>query len=222
MHRRSCLPVLLCLVLFGCDDNPTTPPTPTPTPAPAPAPAPAPSPPPPPAPTTAALTGLTKNSDGLLIGFVKITVADGPDMGRTATSDGFTGAYRFESLTIGNANFIATATNFLEDRRGVFVNGTNTLDFTLAPGPPPGPALEITGQQLNSGGGVSEWGFQATGSGSFKSYNWDFGDGGAASNSRAFESHLYTAAGVYLVRCNAVPTSGGPNVTATLTITVSI
>src|SRR5262245_19691515 len=108
--RRSCALILLCLVFVagcGSDDNNT--PTPAPTPAPAPAPAPTPTPPPPaPTPMTATLSGATKNDNGQLIGFVNVRILDGPDQGKTAQSDPFTGAYRFEGLTAGNYNFSAT------------------------------------------------------------------------------------------------------------------
>jgi hypothetical protein len=59
-------------------------------------------------------------------------VLDGPDTGRSTTANG-NGEYRFDSLAISNANFRAFATGFSEDRRGTFVNGTNTLNFVLAP-----------------------------------------------------------------------------------------
>jgi hypothetical protein len=59
-------------------------------------------------------------------------VLDGPDSGRSVTANG-NGEYRFDSLAISNANFRAFANGFSEDRRGTFINGTNTLDFVLAP-----------------------------------------------------------------------------------------
>jgi PKD repeat protein len=221
--RSSCILIVLCLMLAGCDgDSPTTP-TPAPAPAPAPAPTPPPTPPPPPpppAPTTATLTGSTKNANGQLIGFVTVRIVDGADQGRNTVSDGFTGTYRFENLTAGNVTFSATGDGFQEDRRSAtLVNGSNTLDFTLPFAPPP--AIEIVASQLNSSSGGSEWGFEARGNIPFRSYDWDFGDGGAASNSRALESHFYLTPGVYLVKVSAVPTNNGPRVTAQITITVS-
>jgi PKD repeat protein len=211
---RKCALLFVCLLLVGCgdDDGPTTPTTPTPAPAPAPAPAP---PPTPPAPTTATLTGATRNSNGQLIGFVSIRVVDGADAGRNTVSDAFTGGYRLELLTAGNVTLSATGEGFLEDRRSfTLVNGNNTLDFTLATAPPP--SIEINATPLNS----SEWAFEAVSSTSFRSYDWDFGDGGAASNSRSRESHVYLAPGDYQIRVSAVPTNNGPRVTATKTITV--
>jgi hypothetical protein len=211
---------LLCLLLAACDDSPA--PTPTPTPAPAPAPAPAPPPPaPPPAPApTGTLTGFTRNTNGQLIGFVTVRVADGPDQGRNAVSDGFTGAYRLEGLTVGDHNFTATASGFLEDKRSVFVNGTNTLDFTLAIGPPPGPPLTIDARAVIVSLGYAEWRFEAVGSGSYRSYAWNFGDGGSVSAGRAVEQHLYDEDGEFTIRVEATPTGGGPVVTAETKITV--
>src|SRR5262250_1893278 len=128
--RSSCALILLCLLCAGCDDNKSTSPTPTPAPAPAPAPTPTPTPPPPaPTPTTATLTGVTKNKDGQLIGFVNVRLVDGADAGRNAQSDGFSGAYRIEGLSAGNVTLSATGDGFLEDRRSItLVNGNNTLD----------------------------------------------------------------------------------------------
>jgi hypothetical protein len=59
-----------------------------------------------------------------------VRVLDGPDAGRTAQADG-SGNYRFDSLAFGGHNFVATANGYTEDRRGVDVNGTNALNFTL-------------------------------------------------------------------------------------------
>jgi len=220
--RRSCVLILLCLMFAGCDDNKSTPtPAPTPTPTPTPAPTPTPTPPPAPTPTSATLTGVTKNSSGQLIGFVRVRIVDGTDQGKDATSDGFTGAYRLEGLTAGNVTVSATADNFLEDRKSVtLVNGSNTQDFTLANAPPP--SVEIRAQPLNADPGISsEWGFEAVSTTSFSRYDWDFGDGGAVSNGRSKEAHVYMTTGVYQVRVAATPSNGGARVTAALTITVS-
>lgn len=218
---RKCALLFVCLLLLGCgdDDGPSTPTTPTP--APAPAPAPPPTPTPPPAPTTATLTGVTRNSDGQLIGFVTVRVTDGANAGRNTVSDAFNGSYRLESLTAGSVTFSATGEGFLEDRRSItLVNGNNTLDFSLATAPPP--SIEINAVILNANPGVSsEWGFEAQSSTSFRSYDWDFGDGGAVSNGRSREAHNYLNPGVYVVRVSAVPTSGGARVTGTRTITVT-
>ena len=221
--RSSSVLLFVCLLFAGCfagcDDNKSTPTTPTPAPAPAPAPTPTPTPPPP-APTTATLTGVTKNSNGQLIGFVTVRILDGADQGKTSVSDAFTGGYRFEGLTAGSVTLSATGDGFLEDKRSIqLVNGTNTQDFTLATAPPP--SIEIKAQQLTANPSSAEWGFEAVSSASFKSYDWDFGDGGAVSNGRAREQHQYLIPGIYGVGVSAVPTNGGARVTATLLITVT-
>lgn len=222
--RSSSVLLFVCLLFAGCfagcDDNKSTPTTPTPAPAPAPAPTPTPTPPPPaPTPTTATLTGVTKNSNGQLIGFVTVRIVDGADQGKTTISDAFTGGYRFEGLTAGNVTFSATGDGFVEDRRSLtLVNGNNTQDFTLAAAPPP--SIEIRAQQLNASPAGAEFGFEAVSTTSFSRYDWDFGDGGASSNARSTEQHMYLVPGEYGVRVSAVPSNNGPRVTATLKITV--
>jgi hypothetical protein len=128
-HLTFALVLVLSLFVIGCDSD-STPAQPTPTPAPTPAPTPTPTPTP--APTSAPLTGTVSSTTGQRIGGATVTVIDGPDAGRSTVANG-SGEYRFDSLTISNANFRATASGFGEDRRGTFVNGTNTLNFTLAP-----------------------------------------------------------------------------------------
>jgi PKD repeat protein len=151
---------------------------------------------------------------------VRVRAVDGADAGKDATSDPFTGAFRLEGLTAGNVTFSATGDGFLEDRRSVtLVNGNNTQDFTLAIAPPP--SIEIKAQVITASGTSAEWGFEAASSTSFRSYDWDFGDGGAISNGRAREQHVYLAPGIYGVGVSAVPSNGGPRVTATLVIQVS-
>ena len=41
------------------------------------------------------------------------------------------GDYRFENLTVGNANLQAFMTGYEPAANGVFINGTNTLNFSL-------------------------------------------------------------------------------------------
>jgi hypothetical protein len=45
------------------------------------------------------------------------------------------GVYRFDDLEVGNANISASAKEFREARAGVYIDGTNTLDFELEPPP---------------------------------------------------------------------------------------
>jgi PKD repeat protein len=152
-----------------------------------------------------------------------VTVLDGPDTGRRVNTDG-DGTYRFDSLTIADVNFSATATGFQEDRRGTRVNGTNTLNFTLAPVAVP-TAVTITSTIVSGGPGtpVQEWSFVATVTSppsNITSYSWDFGDGGSAANSRANEQHVYTTKGNFTVTVTVNRASGAP-IVGTLQITVS-
>jgi hypothetical protein len=210
--------VMLVLVfsVTGCGDNDS--PTPTsPTPAPAPAPAPT------PAPTTASLTGTVSSTTGQRIGGARITVLDGSNAGQSVDANG-NGEYRFDSLTIAGTNLSANASGYVEDRRGVFVNGTNTLNFTLAPVPPPppaAPAITITSSIVSGGPGTSsqEWAFVATGTVPFVSYDWSFGDGGAANNTGSREQHVYTSKGKFTVTVTGRRSSGSP-IVATLEIEV--
>ena len=93
-------------------------------------PSPAPAPAPPPAPITVNLTGNVRSVSGLRLGGATVTVLDGANSGRTATADG-NGAYRIADMQIANGNLVARAGGFFEDRRGIFVDGTSTLDFVL-------------------------------------------------------------------------------------------
>jgi hypothetical protein len=76
------------------------------------------------------LTGQVQGAGtGPIVG-ATVTILDGPDAGKSMiTGDG--GQYRFDNLTRSNANVSATASNYLEVRNGTFINGTNTLNFTL-------------------------------------------------------------------------------------------
>ena len=123
-HR---LAIALCVLLCGCgsESSPTVGPSPTPNPAPSPSPTPA------PAPTSVALTGtVTVTNTSVRLDGATIRILDGPNAGRTATTSGG-GTYRFDGLTPGNANLSATAATWDESRAGVFIDGTNTLSFTI-------------------------------------------------------------------------------------------
>jgi hypothetical protein len=82
----------------------------------------------------AGLSGTVSSASGAPIAGATVRVLDGLNAGATATTDAG-GLYRFTSLPRANANFSATAVNHLEDRRGVNVDGSNALDFTLEPTP---------------------------------------------------------------------------------------
>jgi PKD repeat protein len=217
---------LLCVVaassaFVACgSDSPATSPTPTPAPAPTPVPT--------PTPTTAALQGTVANSAGQPVNGARVAAIDGPNNGQAVLTNA-NGSYRFDSLTIANTNFSATASGYLEDRRGIFVDGTANLNFVLspvpapapAPAPPPAPTITITSRIISGGAGssVQEWGFSATSTVAFTSYDWDFGDGAKASAAGADEQHVYRAKGSYTVTVTGRRSSGDP-VVGTLNIVV--
>jgi PKD repeat protein len=165
------------------------------------------------------LTGTVSSSGGQRISGATVRVLDGADSGKTATTNS-NGEYRFDSLTIANANFTATASGYQEDRRGTFVNGTNTLNFTLAPVPQE-PALSVSATEFIRGVGYAEWKFTATGSNAtFRNFAWAFGDGNTANSGRADEAHNYFEEGEFTVRVTAQPVGSSNTLTATVTIKV--
>ena len=89
------------------------------------------APAPPPAPTTVRLTGTVSFPAGDLVADATITVLDGPNAGKSASTNRV-GDYVLEGLTPGNANLSANATIYDEVRLGVLVNGSNTLNFTFS------------------------------------------------------------------------------------------
>jgi hypothetical protein len=89
------------------------------------------APAPPPAPTMVRLTGTVSFPAGERIPEATVTVLDGPNAGRSATTN-TTGDYVLDGLTPGNANLSANATIYDEVRRGVLINGSNTLNFTFS------------------------------------------------------------------------------------------
>jgi PKD repeat protein len=211
-------------IAFTACGSPAPATTPSPTPAPAPTPTPAPTP----APTTAGLQGTVANNAGAPVTGARVAVIDGPNAGQAATTNA-NGSYRFESLSIANMNFSANATGYQEDRQGTFVNGTNVLNFTLTPVPPPpppppppsAPTITITARQITGGTGspTQEWGFTATSSAMFTSYDWSFGDGGSAVDSFANEQHVYRSKGTFTVTVTG-RRSGQDPIIGTLSITI--
>jgi len=82
----------------------------------------------------APLTGGVFSTTGAPIAGATVLVLDGLSSGTTVTSDA-NGQYRFERLPRANTNLSATAVNYIEDRRGVHINGSDVLNFTLDPTP---------------------------------------------------------------------------------------
>ena len=196
------LVLTLGVAACGDSDSPTSP-SPSPAPSPTPTPTPIPTPTPTPEPTAASLSGTVSDTGGGRIGGATVTVLDGTNAGQSAQANS-NGEYQFASLPVANANLVATASGYIEDRRGTFVNGSNTLNFTLTPEPPPPPpvpTLTIASSIVSGGPGtaIQEWRFTATSNVTISSYDWDFGDGVTATGSGAIEQHVYRTRDTFTV-----------------------
>ena len=158
---------------------------------------------------TVPLGGNVTASTGDAISGATVTILDGANVAETAVTSS-DGSYRFAALTTGNVNFKATASLYDDDRRGVLVNGTNSLNFTLTLTPVATiPSITITGEIVSGGTGTNqEWRFTATTNQIFASYNWDFGDGSSAANGGAVEQHLYIAFATRTVTVTGVRADG--------------
>ena len=178
--------------------------------------------------THASLTGTVSNSDGDRVGGATIMALDGPNAGQSTMADGG-GVYRFEALNIANGNFVAMAERHEDDRRGTFINGTNTLDFNLtrlpdevSEAPPVVPAITIVTRIITGGGGSpnQEWEVEAVGNVEFspEQYEWRYGDG-SGTTSRRVERHIYRK-GNYTVMVTGVVEGTGQKVEASLDIRV--
>ncbi len=96
--------------------TPSAPTTPTPTPT--------------STPTLVALTGTVSAVGGARLAGATVRIGDGVNAGRSATTSNI-GEYRLDNLTAGNANVSAAASGYEEKVGGVYINGANTLNFTL-------------------------------------------------------------------------------------------
>lgn len=81
--------------------------------------------------------------------------------------------------------------------------------------------LTLDAREVSNGGTAhyAEWRFDASTSG--RVVHWDFGDGNSADNDHRNEQHVYRREADYVVTVRAVPSSGGAEVSATRTITVT-
>ena len=133
------------------------------------------------------LAGVVTSDAGERLSGVTLRVLDGANAGRTVTA--VNGDYRFDNLAVGNANLSATASGFTERITGTFINGANSLSFTLgkAPTKPTSPPPTATPPSSPSsstrvGAECSDgWDSTATGSGACSSHGgvkcWKYSDG---------------------------------------------
>lgn len=127
MKLRLSVVVVSLALSIACGGSSPTSPSPTPTPSPTPSPTPAPTP----TPSTVSLTGnVTVTGTSVRLGGATVRILDGANAGRSTTTD-TNGQYRFDGLQPDNGNVSATASGWEEARAGTFINGTNTLNFTI-------------------------------------------------------------------------------------------
>src|SRR5437762_1124451 len=111
------LPVIAFLVSFGaCGGSGTsTPTTPTPTPT----------------PTTFSLSGqVTESGTSTAIGGAKVSIADGPNAGRSTTTDS-SGNYSLTGLQQSGFTVNVSADNYQPQSKGMTLTSNQTLSFQL-------------------------------------------------------------------------------------------
>jgi hypothetical protein len=128
----ACLVVSLATVGVSCGggNESRSPTAPTPTPTPTPSPTPTPTPPPPP--SRVSLTGTVTVRDTMVrLNGATVRILDGLNAGRVATTANG-GQFRFDDLQPSNGNVSATGgTGWAEQILGTYIDGTNTLNFTI-------------------------------------------------------------------------------------------
>jgi hypothetical protein len=96
------------------------------------------------------LIGVIASSTGQRITGATLRILDGPNAGRSTTSTN--GDYRFDNLSVGNANLSARGSGLVELILGLFINGANSLNFTLSIAPTPTPTPTPSPSPSPSGG----------------------------------------------------------------------
>jgi hypothetical protein len=76
------------------------------------------------------LNGVVSAQSGAKLLDATVTILDSPNAFRNAKTN-FSGDYRFDGLVPANANLSVTKNGYEERRGGLFIDGTNTMDFIL-------------------------------------------------------------------------------------------
>jgi Carboxypeptidase regulatory-like domain len=122
MLKLACVfVILLVAVACGGGNSSTTSPSPTPTP------------PTPPTATTFSLSGqVTDSTTGTGISGATVRIIDGPNAGKSATTDG-SGHFSFTGLQPSGFTVIASANNYLSQSTGVILTSNQTTALRLSP-----------------------------------------------------------------------------------------
>lgn len=102
------------------------------------------------------LTGTVRSKAGTPVSAATVKVLDGVNAGKTTTAN-TAGQYKFDGLTVGNGNLSAVGVGFQEARAGVYINGSNRLDFILEP-----ETINPVGTWVGSGQGTASDGSLVT------------------------------------------------------------
>ena len=123
MIQRAILAIVIAVLVTGCRliGTPTSPsanPTPNPVPS----------------TSGVSLTGKVTAAGGwgAPVKGAVVEILDGVNQGFMITTNS-EGVYKFDGLKVGNANISASAHEFPGAQAGVYIDGTNTLDFELEP-----------------------------------------------------------------------------------------
>lgn len=111
--RRAAL-ALACIGLLDCSNNPAAPTPPAPTP------------------TTYALTGRVSSAAGPAITGASLTIADGPNAGKSTTSNS-AGDYAFQSLTASGFTLSVSAAGFVSKAGPISLTQNVTANVTMLP-----------------------------------------------------------------------------------------
>ena len=169
------------------------------------------------------MSGLVVSTNGRVLEGATVVVLDGTNSGRSTTTNSF-GRYELTGLTPANANLAARLSGYQEQRKGLYIEGAATLDFSLPPEQRPQPSPEdaritITVDRVASGGNYIEYRFTAVSNVELTGYEWNFGPA-SANSGKQVEQYLYTSEGDYTVRVDAKTRDGNRPVSGSIPLSV--